>query len=58
MIDTFSIMLSHGLLLIAFWRLLARDDLDREEAPNAVAAAREQDEPSQPPRRETIFPHA
>ncbi len=32
MIDTFSILLSHGLLLLAFWRLLGRPDLDDESA--------------------------
>tara|TARA_R110000787_G_scaffold25111_1_gene70712 strand:- start:238 stop:375 length:138 start_codon:yes stop_codon:yes gene_type:complete len=31
MIDTFSILLSHGLLFLACWRLLARPDLDHEE---------------------------
>lgn len=30
MIDTFSLMVSHGLILIALWRLLSRPDLDRE----------------------------
>lgn len=30
MIDTFSLMVSHGLILIALWRLLSRTDLDRE----------------------------
>lgn len=30
MIDLFSLGLSHGLLLLAAWRLLARDDLDHE----------------------------
>ena len=30
MIDTFSLMVSHGLILIALWRLLSRADLDRE----------------------------
>lgn len=30
MIDLFSLGLSHGLLLLAAWRLLARGDLDRE----------------------------
>ncbi|MGE3746833.1 MAG: hypothetical protein AB7G25_14195 [Sphingomonadaceae bacterium] len=30
MIDLFSLGLSHGLLLLAAWRLLARKDLDRE----------------------------
>lgn len=33
MIDNFSIVLSHGLLLLAFWLLTRRDDLDREPPP-------------------------
>lgn len=33
MIDNFSILLSHGLLAIAFWYLLQRDDLDAEKPP-------------------------
>ena len=33
MIDNFSIVLSHGLLLLAFWLLSRRDDLDREPPP-------------------------
>lgn len=33
MIDNFSILLSHGLLAIAFWYLLQRDDLDQEAPP-------------------------
>lgn len=31
MIDNFAILVSHGLLAIALWRLAHRDDLDREE---------------------------
>ncbi len=30
MIDYFALALTHGLLVIAFWRLLGRDDLDAE----------------------------
>lgn len=30
MIDYFSLALTHGLLAIACWRLLQREDLDRE----------------------------
>ncbi len=30
MIDYFALALTHGLLGIAFWRLLRRDDLDAE----------------------------
>lgn len=33
MIDGFAIALTHILLLIAFWRLRSRDDLDDEAAP-------------------------
>lgn len=35
MIDYFALALSHGLLVLAFWRLLGRGDLDREEPPHA-----------------------
>jgi hypothetical protein len=31
MIDNFSLALSHGLLLLAVWRLLQRPDLDHED---------------------------
>lgn len=38
MVDYFSLALSHGVLLLAFWRLMLRDDLDveppREEMPS------------------------
>ena len=30
MIDNFSVLLTHGLMLLAAWRLLRRRDLDRE----------------------------
>lgn len=33
MIDGFAIFLTHSLLLIAFWRLRSRDDLDAETPP-------------------------
>ena len=33
MIDNFSIALTHGLLLLAAWRLIHRDDLDVEDPP-------------------------
>jgi hypothetical protein len=32
MIDSFSLFLSHGLVLLACWRLLSRRDLDDESA--------------------------
>ncbi len=38
MIDYFSIALTHGLILFACWRLLLRDDLDREGDPSGKAA--------------------
>jgi len=34
LIDYFSIALTHGLILLACWRLLMRDDLDVEGAQN------------------------
>lgn len=33
MVDNFAIALSHGLMAIALWRLLYRDDLDHEVSP-------------------------
>lgn len=33
MVDNFSIGLTHLLMAIALWRLLYRDDLDREVSP-------------------------
>ena len=30
MIDNFALAISHGLMLLAAWLLLRRDDLDRE----------------------------
>lgn len=30
MVDNFAIALSHGLMAIALWRMLYRDDLDHE----------------------------
>ena len=37
MIDLFSLAVSHGLMMLAAWRLLGRDDLDRD--PDGPAAA-------------------
>jgi len=50
LIDYFSIALTHGLILVAAWRLLFRDDLDVEN-PDAVKPERPwlkkpEDEPS------------
>lgn len=33
MIDNFSLALTHGLMLLVAWRLIFRDDLDREGSP-------------------------
>jgi len=33
MIDNFALAVSHGLMLLAAWRLLSRDDLDDDSAP-------------------------
>ncbi len=33
MIDSFSLALTHGLLLLVAWRLLSRPDLDEDSAP-------------------------
>jgi hypothetical protein len=33
MIDNFSLALTHGLMLLAAWRLLFRPDLDHEPGP-------------------------
>jgi hypothetical protein len=32
MIDNFSLALTHGLMLLAAWRLLSRPDLDTDDA--------------------------
>ena len=44
MIDNFALALSHGLLIVAAWRLLSRPDLDDENAaeppPGASAGGR------------------
>lgn len=37
MIDLFSLAVSHGLILLAVWRLIGREDLDREAPPPAGA---------------------
>ena len=36
MVDNFSIGLTHVLMAIALWRLLHRDDLDREVSPRKL----------------------
>ena len=37
MIDNFALAVSHGLLLLAAWRLLGRPDLDDDGAPPSGA---------------------
>lgn len=32
MIDNFALALSHGLMMLAAWRLLTRPDLDKDDA--------------------------
>ncbi|HEU0097798.1 MAG TPA: hypothetical protein VFQ67_03395 [Allosphingosinicella sp.] len=39
MIDSFSLALTHGLLLLVAWRLLFRPDLDDDPAPGAEPSA-------------------
>jgi hypothetical protein len=39
MIDNFSLALTHGLLLLAAWRLLSRTDLDEDSVSGAEPAA-------------------
>lgn len=36
MIDNFSLLVSHGLILVAVWRLLFRPDLDSEAPPGQL----------------------
>jgi hypothetical protein len=38
MIDLFSLAVSHGLMMLAAWRLLSREDLDRDAGGAAAAA--------------------
>jgi hypothetical protein len=33
MVDNFALAVSHGLILLAFWRLLQRPDLEDDDAP-------------------------
>ncbi|HEY0445036.1 MAG TPA: hypothetical protein VGD19_01140 [Allosphingosinicella sp.] len=39
MIDTFALAVSHGLMLLAAWRLLSRDDLDDDTASAGAQAS-------------------
>ena len=40
MIDSFSLALTHGLLLLVAWRLMSRPDLDDDEAANEAPKRR------------------
>ncbi|MDB5711362.1 MAG: hypothetical protein JWL96_3432 [Sphingomonas bacterium] len=37
MIDNFALAISHGLMMLAAWLLLRRDDLDKEPSRHDVA---------------------
>ncbi|HST35146.1 MAG TPA: hypothetical protein VLK25_00750 [Allosphingosinicella sp.] len=37
MIDNFALGLTHGLMLLAAWRMLSRPDLEDDEAPRDAA---------------------
>lgn len=39
MVDNFALVLTHGLILLAVWRLMSRADLDVEPAPGEAAGA-------------------
>lgn len=43
MVDNFAIALSHGLMAIALWRMLYRDDLDHEVSPRQLWQQRKDD---------------
>lgn len=37
MVDNFALLLIHGLLALAGWRLMLRDDLDADPAPSPAS---------------------
>lgn len=39
MIDNFALGISHGLMLLAAWRLLSRPDLEDDDAPRAAKSS-------------------
>jgi hypothetical protein len=39
MIDALSLLISHGVILLAAWRLLPRADLDRDPPPATPASS-------------------
>lgn len=45
MIDIFAIALTHGLLALAAWRLMSRDDLDEEVTATAPTEKRSMQAP-------------
>jgi len=40
MVDIFALSIAHGLLVLAAWRLMARDDLDSEGGPRPKFGSR------------------
>jgi hypothetical protein len=50
MVDYFSLAVSHAVLLLAFWRLMQRDDLDAEPSRDEACDA-EQPGPDPEPRK-------
>lgn len=46
MIDLFTLALTHGLIALALWRLLFRDDLDAEDAPEGPRRPWVKDKPT------------
>ena len=40
MIDNFALAVSHGLILLAAWRLIQRPDLDDDDAPSETSSPR------------------
>ena len=49
MIDNFALALSHGLLILAAWRLLSRPDLEDDAAPEPAAPELKTDWPVRKP---------
>ena len=48
MIDLFTLALTHGLIVLALWRLLFRPELDVEDAPAAPRRPWLRDTPGEP----------
>ena len=42
MIDALSLLISHGVILLAAWKLLPRADLDRDPQPGESAGPRDE----------------